>query len=605
MSEFAGYTDLPIETLEQDKFNVGKYVEGLGKFILECDTPMTISIQGDWGSGKTSLMSMIQNSLGEKIFPIWFNTWQFSQFSLGNSLAISMIDVLLRELGGDTKVLNKIADGTFNLIKNIELCFIEKSAGSRATEKIEKTIDDYSSTNCVNEIKTLKQEFENATLAKSKRVVIFVDDLDRLEPAKAIELLEVLKIFLDCKNCVFVLAVDYEIVTLGIRQKYGDTINAAKGKSFFEKIIQLPFKMPVAGYDVEKYARFIMSKMNISENFIKSDDNLKLFVALIKNSIGLNPRSMKRLFNTYRLLYNILPEESNLTATQNVRENLKQRILFATVCMQMSFESVYDYLSAGNIDVDILKKISEIDDKAVRRFLKRRSESESANIETADDDILETLFDSKISVAELRFQLQKFPSFIKNFIMAIHTEPNSDISEKELNYLREIIRNSAITSVKSDKSVGISEQVIERRQKNRETAKKINMMLAEEVGEFKMPRTNFEDTTSTESAGYFIFQYSGKKYHFRYVLDSDENNFIISIYINGMNQEPKKFYEVMGKNPLGYEKFPDMNGEPGWYFYDDVFKINANDKFAIKSAYENIRDAYVKLKRFLEIKITD
>lgn len=51
--------------------------------------------------------------------------------------------------------------------------------------------------------------------------MIFVDDLDRLVPSKAVELLEVLKLFLDCKQCVFVLAIDYEVVIRGAIKKYG------------------------------------------------------------------------------------------------------------------------------------------------------------------------------------------------------------------------------------------------------------------------------------------------------------------------------------------------------------------------------------------------
>ncbi len=74
------------------------------------------------------------------------------------------------------------------------------------------------------------------------RVVVFVDDLDRLQPQKAVEVLETMKIFLDCERCVFVLAVDYDVVARGVKAKYGDTLSDEKGKSFFDKIIQLPFK---------------------------------------------------------------------------------------------------------------------------------------------------------------------------------------------------------------------------------------------------------------------------------------------------------------------------------------------------------------------------
>ena len=53
-----GYPDKPVESIQSDLFNVESYVKGLCSFIDTCDTPMTISIQGDWGSGKTSKVIM-------------------------------------------------------------------------------------------------------------------------------------------------------------------------------------------------------------------------------------------------------------------------------------------------------------------------------------------------------------------------------------------------------------------------------------------------------------------------------------------------------------------------------------------------------------------
>lgn len=51
-----GLTDIPAE---DDIFEIGPYIDGLVEFIKECRTPMTISIQGTWGTGKTSIMRMI------------------------------------------------------------------------------------------------------------------------------------------------------------------------------------------------------------------------------------------------------------------------------------------------------------------------------------------------------------------------------------------------------------------------------------------------------------------------------------------------------------------------------------------------------------------
>ena len=319
-----GYQDLPVDNLKDDLFNVESYVNGLCLFILNCDTPMTISIQGDWGSGKTSMMNMVKEHLGETILPIWFNTWQFSQFQLDGSIAISMIDILLKKLDDNTKDFQEISDRVINLMKLIAIITTEKAIGSLTASKVGQALNNEYSLNFIDEISSLKEQFQEAVNNKLKtnaydRVVVFIDDLDRLQPLKAIELLEVLKLFLDCKNCVFVLAIDYEVVTLGIRQKYGSDIDATKGKSFFDKIIQLPFKMPVAQYDIKKYTKSMMEKMNVVD---KTEDNTQLFSSLIKTSIGLNPRGMKRLFNAYQLLYNIIQPKESIT---NVFDKIKKK----------------------------------------------------------------------------------------------------------------------------------------------------------------------------------------------------------------------------------------------------------------------------------------
>ena len=51
-----GFIDAPAS---EDKFEIKNYIDGISKFILTCNTPMTMSIQGDWGTGKTSIMKML------------------------------------------------------------------------------------------------------------------------------------------------------------------------------------------------------------------------------------------------------------------------------------------------------------------------------------------------------------------------------------------------------------------------------------------------------------------------------------------------------------------------------------------------------------------
>ena len=137
--------------------------------------------------------------------------------------------------------------------------------GEKITEKFQDLI--ISLGEKTNDIKYLKENLQNIIneaieVNDYDRIVIFIDDLDRLVPEKAIELLEVLKLFLDCEHCVFVLAIDYNVVVRGAKSKYGKDLDDEKGKAFFEKIIQVPFTVPVANYDLQNFIESSLNKLD-------------------------------------------------------------------------------------------------------------------------------------------------------------------------------------------------------------------------------------------------------------------------------------------------------------------------------------------------------
>ena len=60
-----GITDSPCCNEEEDRLDIAKYVKGLERFIVGCPTPMSIAIQGDWGTGKTSMIKMLEKKIIE------------------------------------------------------------------------------------------------------------------------------------------------------------------------------------------------------------------------------------------------------------------------------------------------------------------------------------------------------------------------------------------------------------------------------------------------------------------------------------------------------------------------------------------------------------
>lgn len=134
------------------------------------------------------------------------------------------------------------------------------------------------------------------------------------------------------------LAIDYDVVSRGVKEKYGNDIGEVKGRSFFDKIIQVPFSLPVGEYDLSTYIVKLINDSDLTEELsvLKGKDGriTQEYIDIIRYSIGSNPRSIKRLINTFRLLTYIMEENSEINYA----------ILFETLCMQLAYEKVYNYL---------------------------------------------------------------------------------------------------------------------------------------------------------------------------------------------------------------------------------------------------------------------
>ena len=546
-----GYTDKPIERTANDSFGISGYVNGLCSFILNCDTPMTISIQGDWGSGKTSMMNMIKENISDKVCPIWFNTWQFSQFKMQDELTTSLLYSLLAELDYSKDGIKKIFGFLGGAAKIATGIVTEMVAGGylagEVTEAMSGNSYDYAA-----EIKKLKSRFQEAINEKlhaenKDRVVIFVDDLDRLQPEKAVELLEVLKVFLDCENCVYILAVDYEVVTQGIKKKFGDSVGEQKGKSFFDKIIQLPFKMPVAQYDISRYVSDILAKMNMTAY----QDDIKDYVSLISLSIGCNPRSMKRLFNTYQLLDIILKNRFSKADRDN-----STKLLFAIICMQTEFEDLYRYIVL-NRDVIDVEMLSALEKDIVS------NEELSAELNTDDET-----------------ELVRISNFMEKFNQLLQLY-NEELSDESVDKLKELLSFSTVTSVNINDNIETkTDYDWKYRYINRDIVKEVNERLQADYGyNFKvwLAKKNTKQHRISDAWGVLDLQSgSGICYSFGYALITDYSVGITTVNLSIYCRRPTslgEFDSYFSENPLSYK----LTRNSGDLRYERLLRFSANE----------------------------
>ena len=345
-------TDKAISSKNQDLLKVERYSLALSNFITSSDTPITIGLQGEWGTGKTSLMSLLLEDFNEKnIACSWVNTWEYSMFRGANETTPGVLRGMLEKLKESCidRGVWTLKDGTEKKFKSAA-----KFLGGLANQIVanQTGLDIIDATKGVNstsrsiaeiaEIKALISDLINDLINDSrneiKKVVFFVDDLDRILPGDAVEVLEALKNIFDIPHCVFILAIDYDVVIKGLESKFGPKTdeNEREFRSFFDKIIQVPFSMPTGTYDIEN---FLVEKFK-SIGIHISEVEKELYTKAVKFSIGYNPRSLKRYINSFSLINHL--KEIDIDEEQPKGDDF---MLFAILGVQISYPKIFRLLT--------------------------------------------------------------------------------------------------------------------------------------------------------------------------------------------------------------------------------------------------------------------
>jgi energy-coupling factor transporter ATP-binding protein EcfA2 len=383
-----GLLDRPIDSIAQDTLKLEEHAQALARFIRQCDTAMTIAIQGDWGSGKTSMMRMIEHILkdetkvNERIRKtIRINTWELAQFGQAENLPILLLSSLVGELADSGDPNKSIAVRKLVGVVGRGLAVAVGTAlgqGEAVRAGLDHAVSevDAGPTDMVDAVQKMKKGLENLVTEATKggdgaRVVVFIDDLDRLVPVRAVELLEVMKVFLDVPGCVFVLACDYQVVMKGLTEKFGVSEAQLSGKSFFDKIIQVPYCMPLHRYDVNQYMEAILR--SVSDEAFGTKD-IALYRRLTEKSVGFNPRGLKRIMNALVLMNDVTDKDRRELPDGLCTQHEWIRILFAILCLQQSYPALFRFMCEQTLTQEWLEGLDQEylqANEALKRLVKK------------------------------------------------------------------------------------------------------------------------------------------------------------------------------------------------------------------------------------------
>jgi nucleoside-triphosphatase THEP1 len=353
--------DIPLPAGEKDLLGVNTYTEALIRFIADSDTPMTIAIQGEWGSGKTSMMNQLQQELcndgNASYYGIWVNTWQYALLSDEEIILSRIVNAITektmkaineRHPNKYNDNFNKVRDIGKKIFKGMLKVGASQVAGSVGSSVVDEVVGGGELSLTVNDLReNLKDLIEKSIAEDSERrgFVFFIDDLDRIEPTFAVQILELCKNIFDIPECIFVLAIDYDVVVKGLEPKFGKLTdeNEREFRSFFDKIIQLPFAMPVSRYGIDDFIVKVLQDVDYLTEKEEGDKHFKETVsAMAKYSVGRNPRALKRLTNSLSLIkiFNQL-DESTVQKNDEMYEKLMN---IGLICCQIAYPFVYRLL---------------------------------------------------------------------------------------------------------------------------------------------------------------------------------------------------------------------------------------------------------------------
>lgn len=445
-----------------DTLEVIDYAKALVNFIETCSPPLTIGIQGDWGSGKTSLLNMIRGSaegdegglLGSKrskdggYLVVNFDAWAYAQFGQEENLPLSCMYSLTKKI--EDVCNQEIQKTASDVIKNTATKLLDKvsnvskfkAAGIELQIKENPEFDELAQSmlKFKKEFKGYVDSLVTGPNKKYKRIVIFIDDLDRVNPRYAIELLESLKNFMDVDNCIFVIAIDYSVVQTGVALKFGEAIQKRSGRSFFDKIIQLPFVMPSSSYNLNRYIISLISEAGLP--YISIDKNSKDYIENIKKiqnedwvtklkdlticSVGTNPRQIKRVVNIVKLI-NIIRSEKSTIETKS--DKMESMILYGLVCMQVAWPDIFSIFSK-NPSYAVFARLEDW--------------------EYLDSTLPEIYPDSTDS--EIEIIKNQLSAFIDTFMSLIDKDNDESVSAQEFERVQLAMQKAKLTSVTSFRS---------------------------------------------------------------------------------------------------------------------------------------------------------
>lgn len=287
-----------------DYLNIRHIVEILNNLILDDNlTPATIGVYGAWGSGKSSVLAMSEQILlhDKNLLCIKFNSWMYEDYF---DIRAALISTIVQDMAEKLPKKDKLFSKAKELIKSINILgLIKKGVGygldialnkganiieGLITSSSTKGADESETENSLREsIRAFSDVFtEIITTTKLKRIVVYIDELDRCTPDRIIDILEAIRLFAFVPGISFVIGADERLIKYAVDCKYenlpGNDVSI--GKEYLDKLIQYTVYIPVLS--VEEMSNYICLLYMENMEAKYKNDMISKTLALMSDNIS-------------------------------------------------------------------------------------------------------------------------------------------------------------------------------------------------------------------------------------------------------------------------------------------------------------------------------
>ena len=306
------HNDQPIQggPNDPDLLNRLDFANHLANILLlnHDDDCLTVSLEGEWGYGKTSVINLVKGALNERESApiiIEYNPW------LAGKPESLIQDFLLQfssqlNIRDSSEVALKAAKELIAYSSLFSVAKLVPGAEPWASI-IEKVFSKFgSSTKKIAELKKLdllekKKEVVSAIKKIKKPIVVVIDDIDRLTPSETFQVLRLVKAVADFSGTSFLLAFDSNYLVSVLDKN--DIVNASE---YINKVIQLRVPLPVISErgmnELANVELKNLSDKNLTDRFESDQERLSWIYNIYFKHLIKNPRELKRFFNHLRFV---------------------------------------------------------------------------------------------------------------------------------------------------------------------------------------------------------------------------------------------------------------------------------------------------------------